>query len=100
MLARAIICVESILLGDTATLQIKVYEAEVAEKKEPERPSKKRLLSKTPYKSPAKEEFRGYQTNFKNRVLFQLGVTDFVVGWYVTKVMKKKNNIFEKEYAI
>ena len=44
--ARAVICVESILLGDTTTLQIKVYEAEVSEKKEPERPHKRRLLSK------------------------------------------------------
>ena len=43
--ARAVICVEGILLGDTTTLLIKVYEAEVAEKKEPERPPKRRLLS-------------------------------------------------------
>ena len=39
--ARAVIGVESILLGDTTTLQIKVCEVEVA------RPSKRRLLSKT-----------------------------------------------------
>ena len=45
--ARAVICVEGILLGDTTTLLIKVYETEVAEKKEPERPPKRRLLSKT-----------------------------------------------------
>ena len=44
--ARAVICVEGILLGDTTTLLIKVYEAEVAEKKEFERPPKRRLLSK------------------------------------------------------
>ena len=31
--ARAVICVEGILLGDTTTLLIKVYKAEVAEKK-------------------------------------------------------------------
>ena len=45
--ARAVICVEGILLGDTTTWLIKVYEAEVAEKKEFERPLKRRLLSKT-----------------------------------------------------
>ena len=45
--AIAIICVEGILLGDTTTLLIKVYEAEVAKKKEFERPPKRRLLSKT-----------------------------------------------------
>ena len=44
--ARAVICVDSILLGDMTTLQIKVYEAEVAEKKEPERPPRRKLLSK------------------------------------------------------
>ena len=44
--ARALICVESILLGDTTTLQIKVYEEEVTEKKEPERSPERRLLSK------------------------------------------------------
>ena len=47
--ARAVICVEGILLGDTTTLLIKVYEAEVSERKEPERPPpKRRLLSKGP----------------------------------------------------
>ena len=45
--ARAVICVEGILLGDTTTLLIKVYEAEAAEKKEFERTPKRRLLSKT-----------------------------------------------------
>ena len=45
--ARAVICVEGILLGDTTTLLIRVYEAEVSEKKEPERPPTRRLLSKT-----------------------------------------------------
>ena len=45
--ARAVICVEGILLGDTTTLLIKVYEAEVSEKREPEIPPKRRLLSKT-----------------------------------------------------
>ena len=45
--ARAVICVESILLGDTTILQIKVYEAEVSEKKQSEKPFKRRLLSKT-----------------------------------------------------
>ena len=48
------------------TLQVKVYEAEVSEKKEPERPSKKRLLSKTRHKSPVKEESHGYRGDFKN----------------------------------
>ena len=48
--ARAVISVEGILLGDTTTLLIKVYEAEVSEKKEPERPPKRRLLSKTSQK--------------------------------------------------
>ena len=47
IIIRAIICVEGILLGDTTTLLIKVYEAEGAEKKEFERPHKRRLLSKT-----------------------------------------------------
>ena len=45
--AKEVICVEGILLGDTTTLLIKVYEAEVSEKKEHERPPKRRLLSKT-----------------------------------------------------
>ena len=45
--ARTIICVEGIFLGDTTTLLIRVYEAEVSEKKEPGRPPKRRLLSKT-----------------------------------------------------
>ena len=44
--ARAMICVENILLGDKATLQIKIYEAEVSEEKRPENQPKKRLLSK------------------------------------------------------
>ena len=33
--ARAMICVESILFGDKATLQIKIYEVEVSEEKNP-----------------------------------------------------------------
>ena len=45
--ARAVICAECILIGDKTTLQVEVYEAEVSEKREPERPPKKRLLSKT-----------------------------------------------------
>ena len=45
--ARAVICPECILLGDTTTLQIRVYEVEVSERKEAEKPPKKRLLSKT-----------------------------------------------------
>ena len=44
--ARTIICAESILLGDTTALQVRLYEAEVSEEREPERPHKKRLLSK------------------------------------------------------
>ena len=45
--ARAMIWVEGILLGDTTSLLIKVLEAEVSEKKEPEKLPKKRLLNKT-----------------------------------------------------
>ena len=45
---RAVICVKGILLGDTTTLLIRVYEAEVSKKEGSKKPSKKRLLSKTP----------------------------------------------------
>ena len=58
--ARAVICVEGILLGDTTTLQIKVYEAEVSEKKESEKPSKRRLLSKTSLKNGEITYPKGY----------------------------------------
>ena len=58
--ARAVICVEGILLGDTTTLLIRLYEAEVAEKNLRDR--LRRLLSKT----PAREESRGYRGDFKN----------------------------------
>ena len=44
--ARALIWVEGILLGDTTSLLIKVLEAEVSEKKEPENLPKKILLGK------------------------------------------------------
>lgn len=44
---HSVICIEGILLGDTTILLIKTYEAEVSEKKEPEKRPKTRLLSKT-----------------------------------------------------